>query len=94
MFLGKGGFEMNYPENELLNERIKKIRNKAEDILNKGLVGEGSSKLEKTLDMHEHLKVLLDEFNFVLAEEDLPKESINKRISVIEKELEKIEMQL
>ena len=94
MFLGKGGFEMNYPENELLNKKKKKIRNKAEDILNKGLVGEGSSKLEKTLDMHEHLKVLLDEFNFVLAEEDLPKECINKRISVIEKELEKIEMQL
>ncbi len=85
---------MNYPENELLNERIKKIRSKAEDILNKGLVGEGSSKLEKTLDMHEHLKVLLDEFNFVLAEENLPTECINERISAMEEELKKIEMQL
>lgn len=84
---------MNYPENELLNDRIKKIRSKAEDILNKGIVGEGSSKLEKTLDMHEHLKVLFDEFNFVLAEEDLPTECINEKISVIEEELERIKLQ-
>lgn len=83
---------MNYPENELLNERIKKIRSKAEDILNKGLVGEGSSKLEKTLEMHEHLKNLLDELNFGLAEEDISQEIINEKISAIEEELEKMQL--
>lgn len=80
---------MNYPENELLNERIKKIRNKAENILNKGLVENGSSRLEKTLEKHEHLKVLIDELNFALAEENTT-EAISEIISRVEEEIREL----
>ena len=81
---------MNYPEKEL-NERVKEIRRKAERMLKKGLLGEGSSRLEKTLEMHEHLKILLEELNFTLAEEDISEEIINEKISEIEKELKELE---
>lgn len=75
---------------EKLKEKIKKLRNNAEKILEKGLIGSGPEKLERTLETHEHLKYLLEELEYLL-QKDIPEEEVLAKISIIEKEIDTIQ---
>lgn len=80
---------MNCPEKNEMDKKIKQVRKKAEDILNKGVIGRGSSKLQTTLESHQRIKILLDELDYTL-QKDIPVEEVLKKISSVEKEIDLI----
>ena len=82
---------MNYPKtkNEM-DKRVEKVKQKAEDILNKGVIGRDSSKLQKTLESHESIKILLDELEYTL-QKDIPEKDVLMKLSSIERKIELIQ---
>ena len=82
---------MNNPKkHEEMNRELEKVREKAESILNKGIVGAGPFKLEKTLEAHEQIKILLEELDYTLAK-DIPEEEVLSKIHIIDKELDSVQ---
>ena len=75
--------------NSEINKRVEEVKIKAEKILNKGVIGEDSLKLQNTLETHEHIKILLEELEYTLSKDITTEEVLNK-ISSIEKELNEL----
>ena len=73
-----------------IDKRVKEVKEKAEKILNKGVVGKDSLKLQNTLESHVHIKILLDELEYTLSK-DIPIEEALNKISSIEKELDEMQ---
>lgn len=82
---------MNCPEtkNEL-RQKIRELKEKAEKIVDKGVIGEGPFKLQNTLESHEKIKNLFEELDFLL-EKDIPEERVLVKISSIEKVLDSMQ---
>ena len=81
---------MNYPKtkNEM-DKKVEEVKKKAEQILNKGVIGRGPSKIQKTLESHGRIKILLDELEYIL-QKDIPVEDVLTKISSIEREIDVI----
>lgn len=82
---------MNYPKtkNEM-DKNVEEVKQKAEQILNKGVIGIGPLKLQKTLESHGRLKILLDEMEYTM-QKDIPEEDVLMKLSSIKKEIELIQ---
>lgn len=79
---------MNYPKTKSeMDKKVEEVKKKAEQILNKGVIGSGSSKLQKTLESHARIKILLDELEYTM-QKDIPVEDVLMKLSSIEKEIE------
>lgn len=79
---------MNYPKSKNeIDKKVEEVKQKAEQILNKGVMGSGSSKLKKTLDSHERIKILLDELEYTM-QKDISEEDVLRKLASIEKEIE------
>ena len=70
-----------------MNKKIKEVKQKAEEILNKG--GNDSLRLQRTLESHGRIRVLLNEMDYTLSK-DIPIENVLDKISSIEKELNEL----
>ncbi len=79
---------MNNPKNEI-SKRVKEVESKAEKILNQGVVGKDSLKLQNTLEAHARIKFLLEELDYTLSK-DIPSEDVLDKISSVEKELDNV----
>lgn len=79
---------MNNPKNEI-SRRVKEVESKAEEILNQGVVGKDSLKLQNTLEAHARIKFLLEELDYTLSK-DIPSEEVLDKISSVEKELDNV----
>ncbi len=79
---------MNNPKNEI-SRRVKEVESKAEEILNQGVVGKDSLKLQNTLEAHARIKFLLEELDYTLSK-DIPSEDVLDKISSVEKELDNV----
>ena len=72
---------MNYTR-ENLNEEIRKTKAIAKKIVNQGVIGEKHFSLESTLELHQTIKILLEELDYTLSH-DIPIEwCIDKSINV------------
>lgn len=72
-----------------MNKKIKEVKQKAEEILNKGVIGNDSLRLQRTLESHGRIRVLLNELDYTLSK-DIPIENVLNKISSIEKELNEL----
>lgn len=79
---------MNNPKNEI-SRRVKEVESKAEEIVNQGVVGKDSLKLQNTLEAHARIKFLLEELDYTLSK-DIPSEDVLDKISSVEKELDNV----
>ena len=79
---------MNYSKK--IDKRIEELEEKAERILNKGVIGTGPFKLQETLKSHERIKILLEELDYTL-QKDIPAKEVLTKISSIEKEIDLIQ---
>lgn len=91
MFFIQGGFTINYPKtkNEM-DKKVEEVKKKAEQISNKGVIGRDPSKIQKTLESHGRIKILLDELEYTM-QKDIPVEDVLMKISSIEREIELIQ---
>ena len=76
-----------------LDERIKDVQEKARLLINKGVIGTDSMSIQRTLEMHERVKALLEELDRTL-EKDIPKKLVIEKISSVEKELDIVNKQV
>lgn len=82
---------MNCPKTKSeINKKVREVTKKAEDIVNKGVIGRDSSELQKTLESHERIKFLLDELDYTLSK-DIPVDVVLEKISSIEREIDLIQ---
>ena len=81
---------MNYPKSSEVSTKVKEVEKKAERFLNKGVVGKSPFNLQRTLEAHEKIKLLLEELEYFL-QKDIPEEEVLKKISNIEKEIDLIQ---
>lgn len=78
---------MNYSKKtDEMEKRIKEMKQEVEDFLNQGVIGTDSYKLQKTLESHERIKILLDDWEYFL-DKDVPEEILLDKISNIRKEI-------
>ncbi len=81
---------MNYPKTkDGLDKKVKEVKQKIEEFLNRGVIGRDSTKLQETLEFHERIKILLDELEYIL-QKDIPVEDVLTKISSIEREIDVI----
>lgn len=86
----QGGVKMNYPKTkDGLDKKVKEVKQKIEEFLNRGVIGRDSTKLQETLEFHERIKILLDELEYIL-QKDIPVEDVLTKISSIEREIDVI----
>lgn len=70
-----------------LNKHIKKVNKKVCIILNKGVVRDGNGiDIRKTLEIHENIKILLEEMDYTLSK-DIPFSDALRKVTNIENEL-------
>jgi len=79
---------MSCPKSEL-GEKVKNVRQKAEEILNKGVIGKEPLRIRRTLEFHERIKILLEEMDYIL-ENDVSDEELVSKVSDIEREFDVI----
>ena len=81
---------MNYPRSNEVSTKVKEVEKKAENFLNRGVIGKSPFNLQRTLDAHERIKLLLEEMEYFL-QKDIPEEVVLKKISNIEKEIDLVQ---
>lgn len=75
---------MNHTKEEKLSIEIDRTYHTASEIINKGIVGNSYFSLKNTLELHQRIKILLDELDYTLSR-DIPIEyCIDKAVSVRE----------
>lgn len=75
---------MNRTKEEKLSIEIDRTYHTASEIINKGIIGNNYFRLENTLELHQRIKILLDELNYTLSRDIPIDDCIDKAVSVRE----------